>query len=110
VMESSSLGNCNVRVSPPLRSSNCWGEQRASFSDVVARNDSPLYSSIVAPHKRTQQSQQQCIQVASSLSACNSTSNSNTARKVPEPATPANITAALGEYCLLTQLCLEQCV
>lgn len=103
VTESSSLGSCNVRVSPPLRSSNWWGEQRASFSDVVAGNDSPLYSSIVAPHKHTpQQLQQQCLQVASSVPACNSIGNSNTARKVAEPAAPTNITSGLGEYNFLT--------
>ncbi|KAK7872556.1 hypothetical protein R5R35_013787 [Gryllus longicercus] len=54
---SSSSASCTVRVSPPLRTSgSCWGEHRASFSDVVARSDSTLYSSIVAPRKRQQPS------------------------------------------------------
>jgi hypothetical protein len=104
LVESSSLGSNNVRVSPLLRSSNCWGEQRASFSDVVARHDIPLYSSIVAPRKHTLQQQQQASQVASSLfvdssssSSTSSNNGSNTARKVPEPSTPTNTSAGLGE-------------
>ncbi|XP_049836735.1 transmembrane protein 131 isoform X2 [Schistocerca gregaria] len=32
----------------------CWGESKATFSDVVARNESPLYSSIVAPRKQNE--------------------------------------------------------
>ncbi|XP_066999356.2 transmembrane protein 131 [Anabrus simplex] len=51
-----SLSTSSSRASPPLRTSSCWGENRATFSDVVARNDSPLYSNIVAPRKRSQQS------------------------------------------------------
>jgi hypothetical protein len=104
VMESSTLGSNTARVSPPLRSSNCWGEQRASFSDVVARNDGPLYSSIVAPQKCTQKQQQQGSEVASSpfpdSSTCSSTGS--TAGKVPEQSVHTNISASLGEWYLLT--------
>lgn len=47
--------NNTIRISPPLRTTgSCWGEHRASFSDVVARSDSTLYSNIVAPQKRQQ--------------------------------------------------------
>jgi len=114
VMESSGLGSTTVRVSPPLRSSNCWGEQRASFSDVVARNDSsPLYSSIVAPHKRTQQQQQQQQQHGSQVAAtlfadtslCSSSSSSsscsntgsNISRKVSDSSVPTSTSAHLGK-------------
>lgn len=34
----------NVRVSPPIPPIGAWGENRATFSDVVARSDSSLYS------------------------------------------------------------------
>lgn len=111
MMESSGLGSTTVRVSPPLRSSNCWGEQRASFSDVVARNDSsPLYSSIVAPHKLTQQQQQQHgSQVAATLFAdnrlCSSSSSSsscsntgsNISRKVSDSSVPTGTSSHLGK-------------
>jgi hypothetical protein len=110
VMESGGLGSTTVRVSLPIRSSNCWGEQRASFSDVVARNDSSLYSSIVAPNKHTQQQQQQHgSQVASTLfadnSVCSSSSSSsscsntgsNISRKVSDSTVPASTSAHLGE-------------
>jgi hypothetical protein len=111
VVESSILGSNTARVSPPLRSSNCWGEQRASFSDVVARNDGPLYSSIVAPQKCTQQ--QQSSEVASSpfadSSTCSSTSSNiggSTAGKAPETSVLNNLSASLGEWHLLTLVIL----
>ncbi|XP_069697669.1 transmembrane protein 131 isoform X2 [Periplaneta americana] len=98
--ESNSLGSSSVRVSPPLRSSHCWGEQRASFSDVVARNDSPLYSSIVAPRKRTQQSSQVPVSLfadsSSSSSSTSSNNGGNNSRKLPEPTTPTNTSTGLG--------------
>jgi hypothetical protein len=107
VVLSSTLGSNTARASPPLRSSNSWGEKRASFSDVVARNDGPLYSSIVAPQKCTQQ--QQSSEVALSPFAGSSTRSStssniggSTAGKVPEPSVPNNISASLGELHLLT--------
>jgi hypothetical protein len=113
IMESSTLGSNTTRVSPPLRSSNCWGEQRASFSDVVARNDGPLYSSIVAPQKYTQKQQQQGSEVASSPfpdnSTCSSTGSNiggSTARKVPEQSVLTNMSASLGKWHLLTLVIL----
>ncbi|PNF21398.1 hypothetical protein B7P43_G15334 [Cryptotermes secundus] len=103
VMESSTLRSNTARVSPPLRSSNCWGEHRASFSDVVARNDGPLYSSIVAPQKCMQQQQQQSSEVALSpftdISTCSSASSNiggGTTGKAPEPSVPNNISPSLG--------------
>nr|CAD7588573.1 unnamed protein product [Timema genevievae] len=44
------VGSESVRVTPSLHAS----ETRAPFSIPVARNDSPLYSSIVAPRNNTQ--------------------------------------------------------
>lgn len=44
----------SARISPPSVTtvpSNCWGENRATFSDVVARSDNSLYSTVVAPRK-----------------------------------------------------------
>ncbi|KAJ9592481.1 hypothetical protein L9F63_015897, partial [Diploptera punctata] len=80
-LESSNTVGSSVRVSPSLRTSSCWGEQRATFSDVVARSDSALYSSIVAPRKRTQL-QQQAVQnkvtaFPDNCAACNSSSSSS---------------------------------
>lgn len=39
----SSFSN-NIRVSPPIPPAGVWGENRATFSDVVARSDSTFYS------------------------------------------------------------------
>lgn len=48
-----------IRVPSPVPApapAASWGESKASFSDVVARNESPLYSSIVAPRKQNETS------------------------------------------------------
>ena len=107
VMESNNTVNSNVRASPSLRTSNCWGE-RATFSDVVARNESPLYSSIVAPRKRTQLQQQNTqmkIAPFGDNCACNSSSSSSSSisscsgagnKKLSEATTPTN-TSSLGK-------------
>lgn len=42
--------NINTRISPPVPPIGVWGENRATFSDVVARSDSSFFSS---PLQRT---------------------------------------------------------
>lgn len=45
MMNISSFSNNIIRVSPPIPPAGVWGENRATFSDVVARSDSTFYSS-----------------------------------------------------------------
>lgn len=47
---SESNTNTNTRISPPVPPIAVWGENRATFSDVVARSDQSLFSS---PLQRT---------------------------------------------------------
>lgn len=42
----------NTRISPPIPPIGVWGENRATFSDVVARSDSSLFSNRAQPNTK----------------------------------------------------------